>query len=61
MSWNEIVYGLGDLLAATFKILPTLGNLPNILFSGVIFAGLVYWILELKKYKIAAKKDGTIE
>jgi hypothetical protein len=61
MSWNEIVYGLGDLLTATFTILPTLGNLPNILFSGIIFAGLVYWILELKKYKAAAKKNGTIE
>tara|TARA_B110000046_G_scaffold49092_1_gene54632 strand:+ start:21627 stop:21812 length:186 start_codon:yes stop_codon:yes gene_type:complete len=61
MSWNEIVYGLGDLLTATFKVLPTLGNLPNILFSAVIFAGLVYWILELKKYKAVAKKNGTIE
>jgi len=61
MSWNEIVYGLGDLLTATFKVLPTLGNLPNILFSAVIFSGLVYWILELKKYKAIAKKNGTIE
>jgi len=61
MTWNEIVYGLGDLITATFKILPTLGNIPNILFSGVIFAGLVYWILELKKYRAEAKKNGTIE
>ncbi len=61
MSWNEIVNGLGDIFAATFKILPALGNLPNILFSTVIFAGLVYWILELKKYKTIAKKNGTIE
>ncbi|MDA9783176.1 hypothetical protein N9502_00910 [Vicingaceae bacterium] len=61
MSWNDIVYGLGDILTATFEVLPTLGNLPNILFSGVIFAGLVYWILELKKYKATAKKNGTIE
>jgi len=61
MSWNDIVYGLGDLLTATFEILPALGNLPNMLFSAVIFAGLVYWIFELKKYKAAAKKNGTIE
>ena len=61
MTWNEIVYGLGDLITATFEILPTLGNIPNILFSGVIFAGLVYWILELKKYRAEAKKNGTIE
>lgn len=61
MSWNDIVYGLGDLLTATFEILPVLGNLPNILFSAIIFAGLVYWILELKKYKAIAKREGTIE
>ena len=61
MTWNEIVYGLGDLLTATFTILPTLGNIPNILFSAVILAGLVYWILELGKYKKEAEKNGTIE
>ena len=61
MTWNEIVYGLGDLLEATFKILPPLGNIPNILFSLIIFGGLVYWIMELKKYKAIAKENGTIE
>ncbi len=61
MTWNEIVYGLGDLLEGTFTILPVLGNLPNILFSFIIFAGLVYWVMELKKYKAAALRDGTIE
>lgn len=61
MTWNEIVYGLGDLLEATFTILPALGNLPNIIFSLTIFFGLVYWIMELKKYKAIAKQEGTIE
>lgn len=61
MTWNDFVYGLGDFLGATFKILPPLGNLPNILFSLIIFFGLVYWIMELKKYKVAAKENGTIE
>ncbi|MBL4708103.1 MAG: hypothetical protein JKY48_06650 [Flavobacteriales bacterium] len=61
MTWNEIVYGLGDLLTAALKILPALGNLPNILFSLIIFGGLVYWIMELKKYKVIAKREGTIE
>lgn len=61
MNWNDIVYGLGDLLEASFQILPTLGNLPNILFSLVIFGGLVYWINELKKYKAQSKIDGSIE
>ena len=61
MTWNEIVYGLGDLLEETFKILPPLGNIPNILFTLVIFGGLVYWIMELKKYKAEAKRTGGIE
>ena len=61
MTWNDFVYGLGDLMELTFTILPTLGNLPNVLFTLVIFAGLVYWMLELKKYKAEAKKSGGIE
>jgi hypothetical protein len=61
MTWNEIVYGTGELLSETFKILPPLGNIPNIIFSLVIFFGLVYWIMELKKYKGKAQKDGGIE
>jgi len=61
MTWNEFVYGLGDLLEASLSILPTLGNIPNILFSLVIFVGLVYWIFELGKYKKEAHRNGTIE
>jgi hypothetical protein len=61
MTWNDFVYGLGDFLSATFKILPPLGNLPNILFSLIIFGGLVYWIMELKKYKVKAQQTGGIE
>ena len=61
MTWNDFVYGLGDFLTATFKILPSLGNLPNVIFTLVIFGGLVYWINELKKYKAEAKRTGGIE
>lgn len=61
MTWNEIVYGLGDLLEMTFEILPPLGNLPNILFSLVIFGSLVYWMMQLSKYNKKAKENGTIE
>ncbi len=61
MSWNEIIYGLGDLLAWTFEILPPLGNLPNALFSAVIFGGIVFWLGQLKKYKAKAKQSGGVE
>ena len=61
MTWNELVYGVGDLLEATFEILPPLGNIPNVLFILIIFGSLVYWMMELGKYKKKAKQDGTIE
>lgn len=61
MTWNELVYSLGDLLEWTFGILPPLGNLPNILFTAVIFGGLVYWLIQLKKYKAEAERTGGME
>jgi len=61
MYWNDFVYGLGDLFELTFQILPLLGNLPNILFTLVILGGLVYWLKELKNYKIEARNTGGIE
>jgi len=61
VTWNEIVYALGDIFEATFTILPPLGNIPNILFTLVIFGGLVYWIMELKKYKNEAGRTGGME
>ena len=61
MTWNEIIYETGDLLTATFKILPVLGNIPNVIFSLVIFFGLIYWIRELGNYKKEAQRNGTIE
>ncbi len=61
MTWNDFVYGLGDLLEATFTILPIAGNLPNILFTLIIAGGLVYWMNELRKYKKEAKESGGME
>lgn len=61
MSWNDFVYGLGDLLTASFEVLPALGNLPNILFTLLIMGGFVYWLLELKKYRQKAKQSGGVE
>lgn len=61
MTWNEIVYGLGDLLEATFEILPPLGNLPNILFTLIIFVAFFYWMKQLKDYREEAKRTGGIE
>lgn len=61
MTWNELVYGLGDLLEATFAILPPLGNIPNAIFTAIIFGGFIYWLMQLNKYKKEAKRTGGIE
>jgi len=61
MTWNEFVYGLGDLLEATFTILPPLGNIPNAIFTAVILGGIVYWMIQLSKYKKEAKRTGGVE
>jgi len=57
----EFVYAIGDFITATFELLPMLGNLPNILFTLIIAAGLAYWLRELTKYKAEAKQSGRIE
>ena len=43
--------GLGDLLQATFKILPMAGEHVNRLFMLIIAGGLVYWIIQMRKHK----------
>lgn len=61
MTWNEFVYGLGDLLEASFAILPPLGNIPNAIFTAIIFGGFIYWLMQLNNYKKEAKRTGGIE
>lgn len=61
MSWNELVYSLGDIFEATFQILPPLGNLPNILFTLALVGGIGFWLLQLKKYKEEAKRNNEME
>jgi hypothetical protein len=53
---NDIVYGLGDFFTWTFKILPTLGNFPNILISLVIAGYFLYWLGQIRKHQQAGEK-----
>ena len=61
MTWNEFVYGLGAFFEATFQILPPLGNIPNILFTLILFAGFFYWLKQLAIFKGEARQSGGIE
>jgi hypothetical protein len=58
---KDFVLLLQDIFECTFQILPPLGNLPNILFSLVLFGGTVYWLKESANYSKKAKQEGTYE
>jgi hypothetical protein len=59
--WNDFVYGLGDLLESTFKILPAMGDLPNNIFIVIGFVLFIYWIKEQGRYNKEAEKNGTLK
>ncbi|MDG1849080.1 MAG: hypothetical protein P8I82_01115 [Flavobacteriales bacterium] len=39
---NELICGLGELFTVSFELLPTLGNLPNLVL-GLIGAGALFF------------------
>ncbi|RLD27581.1 MAG: hypothetical protein DRI54_00825 [Bacteroidetes bacterium] len=56
MTFTDFVYETGDILEATFTILPSLGNIPNYLFIGIGVIGFLYWMNLQVKYNKAASK-----
>jgi hypothetical protein len=52
---NELWYAIGDLFEWSFKILPVLGNLPNILFSLIITGYFLYWMGQMRKHQRAGE------
>lgn len=48
---TEFFLALGDFFTETFKVMPALGNYPNLIFTVVGIAFFVYWMIELFKYK----------
>lgn len=61
MSWNDLIYGLGEIIQETFIVVDILQNIPNILFTLVILGGIAYWLMQLKKYKEHAEETGELE
>lgn len=51
LMWSSFWNGLGDLITALFSIMPTLGNLPNVLAVLIITVFFIYWTMELIKFK----------
>lgn len=57
---QQISFTIAQLLEATFTILPALGWFPPVLFTVVIFLGLVYWMMLQARYDRKAKQEGTL-
>lgn len=56
MPLRTVFEALGDFVNWTLELVPFAGNLPNLLFSAVIGAGLLYWIGEMRKHQQAGEK-----
>lgn len=54
------MYNLGDVFTWTFKILESLGNLPNILFVIIGFVGLAFWLMKQSQYSKRDKREGNL-
>lgn len=61
MSWNDLIYGLGEIIEETFVVVDILNNIPNILFTLVILAGIAFWLMQLKKYRENSERTGELE
>jgi len=59
---TDFVYGIADVLQWTFTtILEPLGNMPNVIFTIGIIAGMAYWMFVVQpKYTRKAKKEGGL-
>jgi hypothetical protein len=56
MQVKEIVEGLGEIFLWTFEILPTLGNLPNIIFIGIGCIMFLYWMSQMVSHARSGEK-----
>ena len=52
--WSAFWNGLGDLFTTLWSIMPTLGNIPNLLAILIISVFFIYWTGKL----FAFKKEG---
>lgn len=57
---TDLVYGIGDFLQGTFKILEVLQNAPNVAFTLLGFVGAGYWLMRQVRYTREDKAAGRI-
>lgn len=61
MAINGIMEALGDFFEWTFKILPILGNIPNVLFIILGFVLLFFWLKMQSDFNKKAEREGTLK
>jgi hypothetical protein len=57
---QQISFTIAHLLEATFQILVVLGWFPVIIFSVILFFGMIYWLNLQGRYNRKARQQGTI-
>ncbi|KAB1063197.1 hypothetical protein [Salibacter halophilus] len=60
MTWNELIYGIGDLVTLTFELLKAGNNYVNWFFIVLIAVVLTGWVVMQQKYNKEAKQNGTL-
>lgn len=66
MSWNELVYGIGDLIFASFDLLKLTAinnqdSIVNWFYIVAIFVLLVVWVKVQADYNKKAEREGTLK
>lgn len=60
MSWNELIYGIGDLAMESFKLLELGGDAVNWFFIVLTFIILCGWVNMQIKYIKEDKRNGNL-
>jgi len=66
MSWNDLVYGLGDLIYASFDLLKITAtsnqdSFVNWFYIVAIFLLIVVWVRAQVNYNKEAERNGTMK
>ncbi len=66
MSWNEIIYGIGDLIFASFDLLKITAinntdSIVNWFYIVALFLLIVVWVKQQANYNKEAEQNGTMK
>lgn len=61
MSWNDLIFAIGDFISGTFEVLKIGENYVNWFYIAVIFVILVGWLAMQAKYNKEAEQTGGLK